>query len=87
MKLSEFDYYLPPKKIAQTPIEPRDSAKLLVVHRQTGQIEDRVFRDIADMLTENDVLVMNKTRVIKARLKGKIQDTGKDCEIFLHKQL
>lgn len=70
MKLSQFDYHLPPELIAQTPSEPRDSAKLLCLSRQNGQIEDKIFRDITEMLTENDVLVVNETKVINARLKG-----------------
>lgn len=86
MKLSDFDYHLPPELIAQTPAEPRDSAKLLCLERQNWQIHDKIFRDIADALGENDVLVVNETKVIKARLKGKIDWSEKDCEIFLHQQ-
>jgi len=69
MHLSEFDYHLPEWLIAQTPAEPRDSAKLLCLSRQDGQIQDKIFSDIYHMLTENDVLVVNETRVINARLK------------------
>ena len=69
LKLSDFDYHLPEERIAQSPAEPRDSARLLRLCRQSGQIEDRVFRDIADMLTDNDILVVNETKVINARLK------------------
>jgi S-adenosylmethionine:tRNA ribosyltransferase-isomerase len=69
MKLTDFDYHLPESSIAQTPAEPRDSAKLLCLDRQTGQIDDRVFSDIESMLGNNDVLVVNETRVINARLK------------------
>lgn len=72
MKLSDFDYHLPPERIAQRPAEPRDSAKLLTLCRQSGQMDDKVFHDIADMLTPNDVLVVNETKVINARLKGYI---------------
>jgi len=72
MKLSQFDYHLPDELIAQSPAMPRDSAKLLVVDKNSGQREDKVFSDIADMLTQNDVLVVNETKVIKARLKGTI---------------
>lgn len=86
MKLSDFDYHLPESSIAQTPAEPRDSAKLLCLDRQNGHIEDRIFRDILDSLWENDVLVVNQTRVINARLKWHIEWTDKECEIFLHKQ-
>jgi S-adenosylmethionine:tRNA ribosyltransferase-isomerase len=91
MQLSNFDYHLPTALIAQTPAEPRDSAKLLCLNRQSGQIEDKIFRDIASMLWENDVLVVNETKVINARLRGyKVpvpNGTGTECEIFLHKQL
>lgn len=86
MKLSEFDYILPPDRIAQSPLEPRDSSKLLCVWG-TGQLEDKIFSDLSDILWENDVLVMNKTRVIKARLKGFLEETKKECEVFLHKQV
>ena len=87
MQLSNFDYHLPQDRIAQTPAEPRDSAKLLCLEKNSWQIKDRVFSDIADMLTKNDVLVVNETRVIKARLKWKIYGTEKECEVFLHKQI
>lgn len=85
MKLSEFDYILPPEQIAQTPIEPRDASKLLALDKGDGTISDHVFSDIADMLCPSDVLVINSTRVIKARLKWKLWE--KDIEIFLHKQI
>lgn len=87
LQLSDFDYHLPPERIAQTPAEPRDSAKLLTLCRQSGQIHDKIFCDIVDMLTDNDILVVNETKVINARLKGSMQNSQKPCEIFLHKQL
>jgi S-adenosylmethionine:tRNA ribosyltransferase-isomerase len=87
MLLTDFDYHLPESHIAQTPAEPRDSANLLCLNRQSGQIDDKVFSDIADMLTSNDVLVVNETRVINARLKWHITWIDKECEIFLHKQI
>lgn len=87
MKLTDFDYILPPKLIAQTPVEPRDSARLLHFNKTSKQLKDKVFSDIADMLWENDVLVVNETRVIKARLKWKIIGIEKECEIFLHTQI
>jgi len=87
MKLSDFNYILPPKQIAQTPAEPRDSSKLMILDRNNGQIQDKIFSDISGMLWENDVLVVNKTRVIKARLKWIIWESEKKCEIFLHKQI
>jgi S-adenosylmethionine:tRNA ribosyltransferase-isomerase len=82
MNTSDFDYTLPPERIAQTPVEPRDSSRLLVVHRQTGQIEHRVFRDIGEYLRPGDLLVANDSRVIPARLHGR-KTTGGQVEIFL----
>ena len=87
MKLTDFDYHLPQELIAQSPAEPRDSAKLLHFKKSSEVLENKVFSDIADMLGENDVLVVNETRVIKARLKWKIIWSDKDCEIFLHTQI
>jgi len=87
MKLSEFDYILPPELIAQHPVEPRDSSKLLMLNKNTGEIADAIFSNMKDMLGKNDVLVMNKTRVINARLNGIITEKDVPCEVFLHKQL
>ncbi|HSN76973.1 MAG TPA: tRNA preQ1(34) S-adenosylmethionine ribosyltransferase-isomerase QueA [Anaerolineae bacterium] len=82
MNTSDFDYALPPDRIAQTPIEPRDSSRLLVVHRDTGRLEHRVFRDIVDYLRPGDLLVANDSRVIPARLHGR-KTTGGQVEILL----
>jgi S-adenosylmethionine:tRNA ribosyltransferase-isomerase len=87
MNLSDFDYDLPPAYIAQHPVEPRDSAKLLVLHRASGTIEHRIFRDIADYLTPADVLVMNTTRVIPARLHAIKDQTGGKVEVLLLRQI
>ena len=70
MKTSDFNYELPEELIAQTPAQPRDSSRLLVYHRESGEIEHRVFRDVIDYLNPGDVLVVNQTRVIPARLYG-----------------
>lgn len=70
LTLSDFDYDLPESQIAQTPVEPRDSSRLLVVNRKDGSLEHRVFRDIVDYLSPEDVLVVNDTRVIPARIIG-----------------
>jgi S-adenosylmethionine:tRNA ribosyltransferase-isomerase len=83
MNLTDFNYDLPPQYIAQTPAEPRDSSKLMVLHRDTGQIEDRIFRDVIDYLRPGDALVINQTRVIPARLHGVKAKTGGAVEIFL----
>ncbi|MCB0200337.1 MAG: tRNA preQ1(34) S-adenosylmethionine ribosyltransferase-isomerase QueA [Anaerolineae bacterium] len=82
MKTSDFDYNLPPDRIAQTPVEPRDASRLLVVHRDTGQLQHRNFRDIGDYLRAGDLLVANNSRVIPARLFGR-KPTGGQVEIFL----
>lgn len=89
MKLNEFDYYLPKELIAQTPITPRDSSKLLVLDKETWEIKDKTFFDIVTYLWNNDVLVLNKTKVLKARLKGKLttEKWEHNCEVFLHKQI
>ena len=83
MKTSDFDYFLPPELIAQTPIEPRDSSRLLVLNRAAGSIEHRYFYDITDYLREGDVMVFNDSRVIPARLKGTRAVYGGKVEILL----
>ncbi len=83
MRTSDFDYYLPPEMIAQTPIEPRDASRLMVVHRTTGQIEHRLFRDVGEYLRPGDLLVANQTRVIPARLRGHKAGTGGKVELLL----
>ena len=83
MRTSDFDYHLPPELIAQSPIEPRDSSRLLVLHRDTGALEHRNFRDIMDYLRPGDVMVFNQSRVIPARLYGRRCDTGSKVEFLL----
>ena len=80
---SAFDYDLPPDRIAQTPIEPRDASRLLVVHRATGQLEHRTFRDIREYLRPGDLLVANRSRVIPARLRGVKAGSGGATELLL----
>ncbi len=82
MKTSDFNYVLPPELIAQTPIEPRDASRLLVLDRHSGQISHRTFRDILDYLRPGDLLIGNDSRVIPARLHG-VKPTGGTVEIFL----
>lgn len=86
--LSKKSYYydLPEELIAQTPIEPRDSSRLLVYDRKTGQIEHKIFHDIIDYLNAGDVLVVNNTRVLPARIYG-YKYTGAKIEILLQKRL
>ncbi|HEY7781762.1 MAG TPA: tRNA preQ1(34) S-adenosylmethionine ribosyltransferase-isomerase QueA [Ktedonobacterales bacterium] len=83
MPLADFNYHLPPELIAQTPIEPRDASRLLVVHRATGTLEHRTFRDIGDELRPGDLLVANRSRVIPARLRGVKEPTGGAVELLL----
>jgi hypothetical protein len=85
MKTSDFDYHLPDESIAQTPVEPRDSSRLLVLDRKTGDVTHRVFRDIGDYLNPGDLLVLNQTRVIPARLYAN-KPTGGRVEILLLKR-
>lgn len=87
MKVAEFDYNLPEELIAQEPVEPRDASRLLVVHRQTGELEHRAFRDIVDYIRPGDVLVINDTKVIPARLFGTKMDTGGHVELLLLKRM
>ena len=83
MLTSDFDYQLPSELIAQTPLEPRDSSRLLVLHRATGRIEHRNFADIAEYVHPGDVMVFNQSRVIPARLYGRREDTGGKVELLL----
>lgn len=82
MKLADFDYTLPPELIAQHPITPRDAARLLVVHRTEERLEHRIFRDLPEYLRPGDALVLNDTRVIPARLRGR-KATGGAVEALL----
>ena len=83
MKTSDFDYRLPTELIAQTPIEPRDSSRLLVIDRADASIQHKAFHDITQFLRRDDVLVINNSRVIPARLFGKKPDTAAKVEILL----
>lgn len=87
MRTQDFDYYLPEELIAQTPAEPRDSSRLLVYGRKEDKIEHRIFRDITDYLKAGDVLVINETRVLPARIFGKKREGGRDVEFLLLKRL
>lgn len=83
---SDFDYDLPKELIAQTPVEPRDSSRLMIVGRNTGALEHRVFRDIVEYLREGDVLVINDSKVIPARIFAKKDSNGIDIETLLLRQ-
>ena len=86
MKTEEFDYNLPEYLIAQTPIEQRDNSKLLVLDKQTGAIKHNHFHDILDELQVGDVLVLNNTKVIPARLYGTKKETNASIELLLLKE-
>lgn len=87
MKLSEFDFTLPPEKIAQHPASYRDLSKLMVVNRQENTIEHKVFKDILDIFDDGDVMVLNNAKVFPARLFGKKEKTGAKIEVFLLREL
>ena len=82
MQTSDFDYHLPESSIAQTPAEPRDSSRMLVLHRDSGDVEHRLFRDVGLFLRPNDLLVLNQTRVIPARIFAH-KETGGKVELLL----
>lgn len=86
MKTSDFYYNLPEELIAQTPIEPRDNSRLLVFHKDNGELEHKHFYDIVDYLNKGDCLVLNDTRVLPARIFGTRVDTGSVVEFVLLKQ-
>ena len=86
LKLSDFDYDFPPERIAQTPLEPRDSSRLLVFDRGTGQVTHTHFHQIGDYLKPGDILVINQTRVIPARLYATKVPSGGKVEILLLKK-
>ena len=87
MKVSDFKYDLPEELIAQHPYEKRDEARLMVLHKDTKQIENKIFHDIIDYLNPGDCLVLNDTKVIPARLYGVKEHTGAKVEFLLLKQI
>lgn len=86
MKTEDFDFYLPEELIAQTPLEKRDSSRLLVLDKETGNITHKHFSDIIDYLNEGDVLVLNDTKVLPARIIGTKEDTGAVIELLMLKE-
>jgi S-adenosylmethionine:tRNA ribosyltransferase-isomerase len=87
MKLSEFNFNLPSELIAFYPAENRDESRLMVVHKKTGQIEHKVFKDLLNYFGEGDTLVVNDTKVFPARLYGNKEKTGAKIEVFLLREL
>ena len=87
MKLSQFKFKLPDELIAQYPAEERDESRLMVLHRNTGEIEHKIFKDILDYFKEGDLLVLNDTKVFPARLYGNKEKTNARIEVFLLREL
>lgn len=85
MRVEDFDFYLPKELIAQYPLESRDSSRMMVIDRKTGTISHRIFMEIVDILDDSYVIVLNNTRVIPARIYGKIED--RDVEILLIREV
>jgi len=87
VKTDDFDYYLPEELIAQTPLEKRDESKLMVVDKETGEIKHEVFRNIINYLNKDDILVLNDTKVLPARIIGEKIDTNAVIELLLLKNI
>jgi S-adenosylmethionine:tRNA ribosyltransferase-isomerase len=87
MKLSQFRYHLPDELIAKYPSENRDESRLMVLHRDTGEIEHRIFKDILEYFNDKDVLIFNNTKVFPARLYGNKEKTGAEIDVFLLREL
>ena len=87
MKLSQFRYELPEELIAQHPLDNRDDSRLMIVHRDTGKFEHRMFKDVVDIFDEGDVFVANNTKVFPAKMYGNKEKTGDVIEVFLLREL
>lgn len=87
MKLSDFNFDLPDELISEYPSTNRDEARLMVVHRDTGKIEHKLFKDVVNYFSENDVMIMNNTKVFPARMYGNKEKTGAKIEVFLLREL
>jgi S-adenosylmethionine:tRNA ribosyltransferase-isomerase len=87
MKLSQFKYTLPKNLISKAPKDPRDSCKLMIINRETGELQNKKFKQVVDYLYEGDVLVLNDTKVFSARLFGTKEKTKAKIEVFLLRQL
>ncbi len=87
MKLSEFNFDLPEELIAEYPAENRDESKLMVIHRETGKIEHKLFKDVINYFDDGDVMIMNNTKVFPARMYGNKEKTGAKIEVFLLREL
>lgn len=87
MKLSQYKYKLPEELVAQYPTDNRDESRLMVLHRESGKIEHKVFKDLIDYFDDKDIMVFNNTKVFPARLYGNKEKTGAEIEVFLLREL
>ena len=87
MKLSKFKYHLPDELIALHPTQNRDESRMMVLHRNTGEIEHKIFKDVVDYFNNDDIMVFNNTKVFPARLYGNKEKTGAQIEVFLLREL
>ncbi|MFI5139515.1 MAG: tRNA preQ1(34) S-adenosylmethionine ribosyltransferase-isomerase QueA [Sphingobacteriales bacterium] len=87
MKLSQFKFNLPDSLIAHTPASTRDESRLMVLHRDSGKIEHKIFKDILDYFDDKDVMILNNTKVFPARMYGNKEKTGATIEVFLLREL
>lgn len=87
MKLSQFKFNLPESLLASEPTENRDESRLMVLHRDTGKIEHKIFKDVLDYFDDKDVMILNNTKVFPARLYGNKEKTGATIEVFLLREL
>ncbi len=87
MKLSQFNYTLNPEQIAKYPSKYRDESRMMVLHKDTGEIEHKIFKDILDYCSEDDLFIFNNTKVFPARLYGNKEKTGAEIEVFLLREL
>ena len=87
MKLSQFRYDVPEELVAQYPLDNRDDSRLMIINRETGTFEHRMFKDVVDIFDEGDVFVANNTRVFPAKMFGNKEKTGAVIEVFLLREL
>ena len=86
-KLSQFNFELPPELVALYPVEFRDESRLMVVHKDTGKIEHKIFKDVLSYFAEEDAFIFNNTKVFPARLFARKEKTGAKIEVFLLREL
>src|ERR1700742_5109032 len=87
MKLSQFKFNLPDSLIANNPSQARDESRLMVLHRDSGKIEHKIFKDVLDYYDDQDVMILNNTKVFPARMYGNKEKTGAKIEVFLLREL